>query len=1178
MGLGWQGWSLRWKLVLGSALIEIVMLALLVVNNVRLIEDSLHHQFELRLRELSVLLNAAIAPEMAERDYGPMQGIFAQSLRKEGIVYFALFDKSGKQVAGNGWPVGRPLPKVQQRVDIRGDELRFDTEIPVAIGGQSYGRLQFGISTEFLHQARARLVRQSLAIAAVEVVLSIVLLVLLAIWLTRHLAKLEAASIAVGQGDFDVAVRIESSDEIGRVAEAFNRMTREIKARLSELGSSEARFRALIERAPDAIVVVDVDAQRIVEANPQVEKLFDRSRQDILSGGVDRFYTPIQPTGGTVADGIREVQRRALSGESVVIERRLRNSSGRELIAEVRVDDISDGHHRRVRASYTDITERKRAESALSESEAFLLGIFNNAAEGIWVIDTERRTVRANHALCKMLAINEQDIRGRSIYAFVDDDNAAIFRARSAITQETGHGTSYEVEMTSCIGGKINCLFNSSPLRDSGGAIVGSFAVVNDITSRKAIEDELRKIKERYDVAAMIGKVGTWDWNPITGALVWNDETFRLMGFEPGSVVPGYELFLGLVHVDDREHLATSVRKALLDNEPYSVDCRIVRGNGGEIDCHVTGKVEFDESDRPIRMLGTINDITERKQAEVRQQLAASVFTHAREGIVITDAAGAIIDVNDTFTHITGYSREEIIGQNPSILKSGRQGPDFYAAMWQSLVEKGHWYGEVWNRNKSGHLYAELINITAVRDSAGKTQHYVALFTDITSMKEHQQQLEHIAHYDALTGQPNRVLLADRLHQTIAQARRRESIMALVYLDLDGFKAVNDRHGHETGDRLLIAVAHCLKEVLREGDTLARLGGDEFVAVLSDLATVTECESVLARLLSAAATPVQIGDLTLQVSASLGVTLFPLDDADADSLLRHADQAMYMAKQAGKNRYHLFDVEHDAAVKTRHESLERIRLALDQREFVLYYQPKVNMKTGTVIGAEALIRWQHPERGLLPPSDFLSVVEDHAIGVELGEWVIEAALTQMSEWRAAGLDITVSVNVGARQLQQEDFVVRLSAQLAAHPEVKAGELELEILETSALEDVTEVSELMYACLELGVSFALDDFGTGYSSLTYLKRLPANLLKIDQSFVLDMIDDPDDMAIVQGVIGLAKAFGRQVIAEGVETVAHGALLLPLGCELAQGYGIARPMPAADLPGWVTAWRPDVSWTA
>jgi diguanylate cyclase (GGDEF)-like protein len=464
-----------------------------------------------------------------------------------------------------------------------------------------------------------------------------------------------------------------------------------------------------------------------------------------------------------------------------------------------------------------------------------------------------------------------------------------------------------------------------------------------------------------------------------------------------------------------------------------------------------------------------------------------------------------------------------------------------------------------------------------LRDSQGNAHHYLALFSDVTALKAHQSQLEHMAYFDALTSLPNRVLLADRLHQAIAQAKRRGQILAVAYLDLDGFKVINDSHGHHIGDRLLVILANRMHQVLRESDTFARLGGDEFVAVLPDLEDADDSMTMLTRLLAVAAQPAHVGDLVLQVSASLGVTFYPQsEDVDADQLLRQSDHAMYQAKLAGKNRYHVFDAEHDRSLRSHHESLAHIRRALMAREFVLHFQPKVNMRTGEVIGAEALIRWQHPERGLLPPSVFLPVVENHALAVDIGEWVIDTALDQMEIWRDGGLNIPVSVNVSARHLQQPDFALRLREMLAAHSSIRPGDLAIEVLETSALDDVTQVSQLIKDCREIGVSFSLDDFGTGYSSLTYLKRLSVSQLKIDRSFVRDMLDDPDDLAILEGILGLSSAFRRQVIAEGVETVEQGTMLLQLGCELAQGFVIARPMPADSLPDWVASWRPDSSW--
>jgi len=561
---------------------------------------------------------------------------------------------------------------------------------------------------------------------------------------------------------------------------------------------------------------------------------------------------------------------------------------------------------------------------------------------------------------------------------------------------------------------------------------------------------------------------------------------------------------------------------------------------------------------------------------EKQLKLHATAFRSAHDGITLTDASGNILDVNPAFTRITGYERSEAIGRNPRVLKSGRHDREFYAAMWKSIQDTGNWRGEIWNRNKYGEVYPELLSISAVHDeSTGQLTNYVAVFADIGRIKAQETQLTQMAYYDALTELPNRALLADRLVQGISQTRRTQTLLAICYLDLDGFKPINDTWGHEMGDKVLIETAHRLKGVLRGGDTVARLGGDEFVLLLLGLTSQEECDSAMQRLLGEIARPLAMLPGLVNVSASVGVTLFPLDDDDADTLMRHADQAMYHAKQAGKNCYHIFDAEQDRSVRSRHDRVARIRQALEDKEFILYYQPKVNMRAGQVVGAEALIRWNHPERGIVPPIEFLPLIEDDELVKLIGDWVIETALAQMDAWHTQGLDLPVSVNVAGRQLQAPEFVEKLKVALFLHPAV-AQQLEMEVLETAALEDVVKTSRVIDECRALGVRFSLDDFGTGYSSLTYLKRLPAETIKIDQSFVSEILSDFNNLVIVQGVIGLANAFQRKVIAEGVETAEHGRVLMQLNCDNAQGYGIAKPMPAELVLDWVKEWRPDPSW--
>ncbi len=571
-------------------------------------------------------------------------------------------------------------------------------------------------------------------------------------------------------------------------------------------------------------------------------------------------------------------------------------------------------------------------------------------------------------------------------------------------------------------------------------------------------------------------------------------------------------------------------------------------------------------------------DITKQKQAEKGSLLSTRVFNDIHEGITITDANKIIIDVNPAFCSITGYNREDVIGQNTNILSSGKQSPEFYQHMWQQINQNGHWQGEVWNRKKNGELYAERLTIsTLLNDDNHNVVNYIGVFSDITNHKKQQEQLSFMAHYDVLTGLPNRALFADRFTQAIAHSKRTERQLAICFLDLDDFKPVNDNYGHDVGDKLLIEVAQRITANVRDEDTVSRQGGDEFAILLNDIESSAQCEQALHRIHYALAQPFFIDNYSHEITASIGVTLYPNDNGDIDTLMRHADQAMYQAKVEGKHRYHLFNAEHDQRTIQKHHQLGVIEEALVNNEFQLYYQPKVNMVTGEVFGAEALIRWIHPEKGLIPPLDFLPAIEGSKLEIKVGNWVINAAITQLETWLKQGVKTEVSINISSNHLLSEAFFAKLDSALAQHPMVDAQCLQLEILESSALGDLNAISTIIETCQGvLGVNFALDDFGTGYSSLTHLRSLPANTIKIDQSFVRDMLDDPSDYAIIDGIIGLADSFNKVVIAEGVETTNHGLMLVLMGCQEAQGYGIAKPMPANDFPQWLKNYRPNKEW--
>lgn len=658
----------------------------------------------------------------------------------------------------------------------------------------------------------------------------------------------------------------------------------------------------------------------------------------------------------------------------------------------------------------------------------------------------------------------------------------------------------------------------------------------------------------------------------------------HLYGVSQQQVQEDATIIFNMVNPDDLSYLLASIKESAAKLTPWRYEYRIKHADGSQ---HwLYGDSEpHQEQDGSMTWYGLVTDITERKEAELALSAANQQTRLFRQAL---DYVPSCIIMKDTDLRYTYANRAtlELLGSNSTTLLGSTGEQFFIPEIYEQLCKTDR---EVINgeSNQSditfispdGHAISFLDIKTPIFDENNqkKVIGMLGIATDITVLKANEQKLEHQAHYDALTKLPNRLMLADRLNQAMLQARRHQQSIAIVYLDLDGFKYVNDNYGHTAGDHLLLTVATRMKAAIREGDTLARLGGDEFVAVLLDIDKLSDSIPLLKRLLQAVSRPVTWDNNRLQVTASLGVTFFPQPEAlEPDQLIRQADQAMYQAKLAGKNRYYLFDSEQARNMRDHHQSVEYIRTALIADEFVLYYQPKVNMRSGNTIGVEALIRWQHPEQGLLAPAHFLPFIEEHKLAVDVGDWVIDSALKQIMSWQQLGLNLKISVNIAARHLRQTNFVTQLANHLAAYPSVAPNMLELEVLETSTLGDLAKVSQTLEECRALGVELSLDDFGTGYSSLTYLKRLPTNIIKVDQSFIRDILEDPEDLAILDGVLSLASAFGRHVIAEGVETLAHGDTLLRMGCDLAQGYGIARPMPAAKIPAWVASWQPPAHW--
>jgi diguanylate cyclase (GGDEF)-like protein/PAS domain S-box-containing protein len=564
-----------------------------------------------------------------------------------------------------------------------------------------------------------------------------------------------------------------------------------------------------------------------------------------------------------------------------------------------------------------------------------------------------------------------------------------------------------------------------------------------------------------------------------------------------------------------------------------------------------------------VAYLSTImRDLSERKHAEEELKLAAEVFVSSGEAIVITDANKRILKVNPAFTATTGYLPEEVAGRTPYALSPGVRSPERDREIWTQAQQVGLWQGEVWDRRKSGETYPKWLTISVVRDAAGKPTNFIEIFSDVTERKEREERVRHLAHHDALTDLPNRVLLNDRIAQAIALVQRTGTLVAVMFLDLDRFKNVNDSLGHSIGDKLLQEVARRLKSCVRASDTVSRLGGDEFVVLIADVSDVADVGVTADKVLQAVSRPYSIDGHELVSTPSIGISVYPADGQDVDSLLRNADAAMYHAKESGRNNYQFFTQDMNSRAVER-LSLERsLRRALERDELRLHYQPQYDVATGRIVGVEALIRWEHPEHGLVPPSRFMPFAEESGLILPIGDWVLGEACRQNKAWQQTGSTLVrVAVNISALQFRQPNFVETVQRALAA-ADLEARFLGLEVTESVIMHDAERVTDCLAQLKGMGLELAIDDFGTGYSSLSYLKRFPIDKLKIDKSFVRDINRDRDDAAIVSAIIGLTRSLGLKTIAEGVETPEQHEFLRAYGCDEVQGYLFSTPLPAAD----------------
>jgi diguanylate cyclase (GGDEF)-like protein/PAS domain S-box-containing protein len=577
-------------------------------------------------------------------------------------------------------------------------------------------------------------------------------------------------------------------------------------------------------------------------------------------------------------------------------------------------------------------------------------------------------------------------------------------------------------------------------------------------------------------------------------------------------------------------------------------------------------------SGQPAGVLGIARDITERKRSEEYLHLMSKVFSNSGEAILITDADQRILAVNREFTELTGYCEAEAIGKNPKFLSSGNTPKQLYQEMWATLAENDYWQGELWDRRKTGEVFPKRLSISVVRDAEGQIANYIGNFEDITQRKIAEDKISYLAHHDALTGLPNRFSLHERMEQCIAFARRFDASLAVVLIDLDHFKSINDTLGHNVGDQLLIQVAKRIQQSVRDSDIVARLGGDEFVVILSGIDMSVDIVDVASKIVAHVAAPYTIGGHELRTSPSVGICFYPGDATEIDDLIKNADIAMYHAKAVGRCNYQFYTEKMREEVAQRVTVAQELEIALKNGQFVLYYQPQIELDSGRVVGVEALVRWQHPVRGMISPCHFIPLAEETKLIIPLGKWILEAACDQLRRWHEEGLaDLHMAVNLSAIQFQDKKLP-ELVRQALAHSGLDARHLHLEITESMAMHNPEENILMMNTLADIGVKLAIDDFGTGYSSLTYLKIFPVDIIKIDRSFVKDIETDENDAAICEITMLLAQKLGMRVVAEGVETAAQRQFLLTLGCQWVQGSFFSKPLPADLIQEYIREFRP------
>ncbi|MCG8017542.1 MAG: PAS domain S-box protein [Candidatus Thiodiazotropha sp. 'RUGA'] len=815
-------------------------------------------------------------------------------------------------------------------------------------------------------------------------------------------------------------------------------------------------------------------------------------------------------------------------------------------------------------AQATDTTDLRVAELKLQRSEERLRTVLNTIPDLVWLKDPDGVYLSCNQKYLEFLALSEEEILGKTDYDLYPSEIADSYRKYDKAAIDHGEPRMNEEDGVYADGRVVKLETTKIPVYSSlKGKLIGVLGIGRDVTLQKQQEMALRESEARYrglveDAPGLICHFRA------KGEIVFVNDAYCHYFNKTADELIGRS-FYKLVPESDREQIRNGLAGLTLEAPVQSHEHRVIASDGSIRWQRWTNRAIFDESGVATDFHSVGEDVTDHREVEDQLRIAATVYANTAEGVTVTDLDGTILDVNASFCRITGYKREEVLGKNPRLLKSGRHDLSFYQAMFHALEKRGVWRGELWNRRKNGDLYPELMTINQVKTAEGEVSGYVGVFSDISPLKETEERLDYLAHHDPLTSLPNRLLFSDRLTQAMHLAHRKKYRLAVLFIDLDQFKQLNDSFGHPFGDRILKAVGERLQQLFREDDTVARMGGDEFTVILTDIKQDENAALVAGKILQQFKTPFEIDDQTVYIGASIGISIYPEHGATGDELVRNADTAMYRAKERGRGTFEYYTKELTDKAFQRVLLETSLHDALKRNELVLFYQPQYTLPSASICGVEALVRWTTGSVGVVPPSTFIPLAEETGIIISIGNWILEQACRQMRGWLEAGLleaDTTISVNISGKQFNKGDLLQKVR-QVLDRTGLDPYNLELEITESIMMRSVEDTARMLNGFRDMGVRIAIDDFGTGYSSLNYLKQLPLTRLKIDQSFVSDLPEDIHNVAIARTIIALAGNLGLDVLAEGVEKIEQLEFLKKEGCRSVQGYLYTCPLPAKEL---------------